>query len=82
MSAHDDLLPADFWENVSESRRRRIRRRTRRRALVAGFFGGIAGALVALGIIHSNILQLFWGLVIAGVLLVVLMYITSPRRMS
>jgi hypothetical protein len=81
LSAPDHSLPASFWENVSESRRRRIQRRTRRRAARSAFFGGIAGFLVAHGIITSNIIELFWGLVIAGVLVVVLLYVTSPRRM-
>lgn len=77
----DAPLPAEFWDNVSESRRRRIRRRTRRRAMRAGFFGGIAGVLIAHGIITNNIVELFWGLMVLGVLIVVLMYVTSPQRM-
>jgi len=57
-------LPPYFWDNVSESRRRRLKRRTRRRAIQMGFFGGVAGSLIALGVLHNNVFQLFWGFVL------------------
>ena len=73
-------LPAEFWHNVSESRRLRLKRRTRRLRLQGAFWGIVSGYLIATGVLHNDVPRLFWGAILFLALSTYLLIRTSPRR--
>jgi len=77
----DVPLEAEFWDNVSESRRIRLRRRAWHRGVWITLLSLATGWLFVTGVLASDLQRLFLGF-LTGLYLVgyVLVITSAPRR--